>query len=81
MPLSAMFFMDIKGFVYTNVVDVYAFRLVFSGILPCILHQNARYLAAKRAPFCTKTHFILHQNALLFAANSSEAAANGSFST
>ena len=36
MPLSAMFFMAIKGFVYTDAVDVYAFRLVFSGILPCV---------------------------------------------
>ena len=36
MPLSAMFFMAIKGFVYTITVDVYAFRLVFSGISPCV---------------------------------------------
>jgi len=25
-----------RGFVYTNAVDVYAFRFAFSGILPCI---------------------------------------------
>ena len=36
MPLSAMFFMAIIGFVYTSAVDVYAFYLVFSGILPCV---------------------------------------------
>ena len=33
MPFLAMYFMVRKGFVYTNVVDIYAFRLVFSSIL------------------------------------------------
>ena len=27
----AMYFMVLKGFIYTNAVDVYAFRLAFSG--------------------------------------------------
>jgi len=28
--------MNLKGFVYTNAVNVYAFRLAFSGKLHCI---------------------------------------------
>ncbi len=36
LPFFAMFFMVQKGFVYTIVVDVYAFRLAFSGILHCV---------------------------------------------
>ena len=32
LPFLAMYFMVLKGFVYTNAVDVYAFRLTFSGI-------------------------------------------------
>ena len=31
LPLSAMCFMALWGFVYTIAVDVYAFRLTFSG--------------------------------------------------
>jgi len=34
LPFSAMFFMVLKGFVYTITVDIYAFYLAFS----CILH-------------------------------------------
>ena len=45
LPFLAMCFMVLKGFVYTIVVDIYAFRLAFSGILPCVLHQNALHLA------------------------------------
>jgi len=47
-----------KGFVYTISVDFYAFRLAFSGILPCILQHFSLRLAAKRTPFSTKTHSI-----------------------
>ena len=36
LPFSAMCFMVLEGFVYTNAVDVYAFRLAFSGISPCV---------------------------------------------
>ena len=79
-----MFFIVLKGFVYTIVVDIYAFRLAFSGnrtafssILPCVLHQNALHLAAKRKVFSIKTLAILHQNALNFAANSPKRGANG----
>ena len=34
----------------------------FSTKSPCILHQNAVYLAPKRSVFSTKTQCILHQN-------------------
>ena len=33
LPFLAMFFMALKGFVYTNAVDIYAFHLAFSAIL------------------------------------------------
>ena len=36
LPLLAMWFMVLKGFVYTIAVDVYAFRLAFSSILHCV---------------------------------------------
>ena len=36
LPLSAMFFVVLKGFVYTIAVDIYAFRLAFSGKTHCI---------------------------------------------
>ncbi len=31
LPLSAMCFMLLKGFIYTTAVDVYAFRLAYCG--------------------------------------------------
>ena len=33
LPLLAMFFMVLKGFVYTIAMDIYAFHLAFSGKL------------------------------------------------
>ena len=36
LPFLAMFFMVLKGFIYTIAVYFYAFRLAFSTILPCI---------------------------------------------
>ena len=36
LPFFAMFFMALKGFIYTFAVDFYAFRLAFSTILHCI---------------------------------------------
>ncbi len=36
LPFFAMCFMVLKGFIYTFVVDFYAFRLAFSTILHCI---------------------------------------------
>ena len=36
LPFSDMYLMSLKGFVYTIAVDIYAFRLAFSTILPRI---------------------------------------------
>ena len=58
LPFLAMFFMVLKGFVYTIAVDVYAFRLAFSSILHCVLHHFALRFAPKRTLFCTKTQGI-----------------------
>ena len=55
LPFFAMCFMALKGFIYTFVVDFYAFRLTFSTILHCILYQNALYFAPKRLAFSGKT--------------------------
>ena len=63
LPVSDMYLMSLKGFVYTIAVDIYAFCLAFSAILPCVLHQNALHLAAKRTAFSTKTHSILLKKA------------------
>ena len=57
-----MCFVVLEGFVYTIVVDIYAFRLAFSSILHCVLHHFTLRLAPKRTAFCTKTPFILQQN-------------------
>jgi len=53
-----MFLMSLKGFVYTIAVDIYAFCLAFSAILPCVLHQNALHLVAKRAAFYLTTQCV-----------------------
>ena len=58
LPLSALFFMALQGFIYTISVDIYAFRLAFSSILRCILHHFTLRLAPKRIAFSTKTHCI-----------------------
>ena len=86
LPFSAMFFMALKGFVYAIAVDVYAFCLAFSGILPCVLHHFALHLAPKRTAFSIKTHCILRHIARLlaayctiFAANRPKSGANGGF--
>ena len=63
-PLSAMCFMVLKGYVYTITVDIYAFLLAFSTILPCVLHHFTLRLASKRSAFCTKTHCVQHQIAV-----------------
>jgi len=57
-PFSTLFFMVHKGFVYTIAAYFYAFRLAFSSILPCVLHQNDLRFAPKRTAFSTKTHCI-----------------------
>ena len=58
LPFLAMCFMVLKGFIYTFVVDFYTFRLAFSTILHCILHQNALHFAPKHLAFSTKTHCV-----------------------
>ena len=62
-----MYLTALKGFVYTIAVDIYAFCIAFSTILPCILHHFTLRLAPKRSAFSTKTQRILHQNAVYFA--------------
>jgi len=57
-PLSALFFMVHKGYIYTIVMYFHTFYLAFSGILPCVLHQNALHLAPFYLAFSTKTHRI-----------------------
>jgi len=54
----AICFMVRKGFVYTIVVDIYAFRLAFSGKKYCILHHFSLRLAPKRTAFSTKTQCV-----------------------
>ena len=68
LPFLAMFFMALKGFVYTIALDIYAFRLAFSDKKHCILHHFTLRLAPKHTVFSTKTHCILHQNTLHLAA-------------
>ena len=58
LPLSAMCFMVLKGFLYAIAVDVYAFRLAFSGKSHRILHHFTLRLASKRTAFSTKTQAI-----------------------
>ena len=77
LPISAMCFMALNGFVYAISVDIYAFLLAFSTILHGILPHFTLRLAPKCLVFCTKTHCILHQNALRFAANSPKMGAHG----
>ena len=71
LPHLAMFFMVVKGFVYTIVVHVYSFRLTFSSILHCVQHHFTLRLASKRTAFSTKTHCVQRHIALRFAANCS----------
>ena len=58
LPFLAMCFMVVKGFVYTNAVDVYAFRFAFNRILHRIQQHFTLRLAAKRKAFSTKTQGI-----------------------
>ena len=58
LPFLSMYLMVLKGFVYTISVDIYAFRLTFSGILHRILHHFTLRLASKRTPFWCKTECI-----------------------
>ena len=58
LPFLAMFFMVLKGFVYTIAMDVYAFHLAFSSKLHRVLHHFTLRFAPKRALFCTKAQGI-----------------------
>ena len=68
LPFLAMYFMVLKGFVYTIAAYFYAFRLAFSTILHCVLHHFTLRLAPKRTAFSTKTQCVLHHIALRLAA-------------
>jgi hypothetical protein len=67
LPLLSHVLVVQSGFECNIAVNIYAFRLAFSSILPCILHQNTLHLAQKYLAFSTKIPCILHQNALHFA--------------
>jgi len=54
-----MFFMALRGFIYTISADIYAYRLAFSGKTHCILHHFTLRFAPKRIVFSTKTHCVL----------------------
>ena len=59
LPFSAMCSIVLKGYVYTIAVYFYAFRLVSSSTLHCILHHFSLHLAPFRLAFSIKTHLIL----------------------
>jgi len=58
LPFFTIFLKVREGCIYSIAAYFYAFWLAFSSILPCVLHQNARYLAPKRTAFSTKTHCV-----------------------
>ena len=60
-PFLVMYLVIRKGFIYTIAAYIYAYRLAFCSILPCVLHQNVLHLAPKHLAFSTKTHYILQQ--------------------
>ena len=68
LPFSDMFFMALKGFVYTIATYIYSFRLAFSTFLHCVLHHFTLRFAPKRTVFSTKTHCVLRHIALRLAA-------------
>ena len=53
-----MFLIARTGFVYTIVVDIYAFHLGFSGKKYFILHHFSLRLAPKRTAFSGILHYI-----------------------
>ena len=64
LPFLVMCFMAKKGFIYTIAAYIYAYRLAFSSILPCVLHQNTLRFAPNCLAFSTKTPCVLQQNTL-----------------
>ena len=67
LPFLAMNLVIRKGFIYTIAAYIYAYRLAFCSILPCVLHQNTLHLAPKRLAFSTKLPCVQHQNTLRLA--------------
>ena len=67
LPFLAMYFMDLKGFIYTITADIYAFHLAFCSIQHCILHHFTLRLAPKCTAFSTKTHCVQRHIALRLA--------------
>ena len=63
LPFLAMFFMVLRGFIYTIAVDIYASCLAFSIKKRYIQHHFTLRFAPKRTAFSTKTRCIQHQNA------------------
>ena len=68
LPFLAMYVVVREGYIYAIVVYLYAFCLVFSCKMPCILHHFTLRFAPKRIAFSGKTHCILHQNTRRLAA-------------
>ena len=79
LPFFAMYFMVLKGFVYTFAVDVYAFCLAFSTILHCVQHHFAPRFAPFYLAFSTKMHCVQRHIAPYFAINSPKVGAKGDF--
>ena len=67
LPFLVMYLVVRKGLIYTIAAYIYAYRLAFCSILPCVLHQNTLHFAPKRTAFSTKTPCVQHQNALRLA--------------
>ena len=63
LPFLVLFFMVLRGFIYTITVDIYASRLAFSTKKHCIQHHITLRFAPKRVAFSGKTQVIYHQNA------------------
>ena len=64
LPFLAMYLVVRKGFIYTIAAYIYAYRLAFCCILPCVQHQNTLRFAPNCLAFSTKTYCIQHQNVL-----------------
>ena len=58
LPILAMCFMVMKGFVYAISTDIYAFLLAFSTKVHRILRHFTLHFAPKCLVFCIKTHYV-----------------------
>ena len=50
--------MALTAFIYTIIVDIYAFCLAFSGKKYCVLHHFTLRFAPKRTAFCGILHYV-----------------------